>query len=113
MKTLILTILFTFQVLAQNSVTIKKGEVADFDGHLVKKERLVELIKAEKKNIVLKDLAYTQEEITEYHKDQAREYRKKLRREEFRSFWVGVGYFTLGVLVTGFAFKMSNKIDAL
>lgn len=111
MKTLILSLIFLTQALAQNSQKVKKGEPAPFDGHVVKKERLVKLIKAEKKNITLKDLAATQEEIADYHRGQARVYRKKLSEAKFDAWISNVGYFTLGIILTGFAFKVSGKIQ--
>lgn len=110
---ILISLIISTNSLAQDAVKIEKGEPAKFSGILLTKERAEKAMKAEKKSIVLSDLAITQEEITEYYKGQAREYRKKLRNEEFRSFWVGVGYFTLGVLVTGFAFKVTHEIDAL
>ena len=95
---------------AQNAVTLNKGDTAPFKGALVAPERLDKLVKAEKSNIVLKDLRITQDEIIEYHKDQSRRYRKRLSEAKFDSFISNTGYFLLGVVLTGFAFKLSGKI---
>ena len=110
MKMLILTLFLINSAFAQNSVPLNEGDIAPFSGHLVKKERIEKLIKAEKSNIVLKDLGIAQDELIEYHKQDARLQRNKLSEAKFKSFWVSTGYFVLGVLVTGFAFKVNQKI---
>ena len=109
MITLIISITIN-SVFAQNAVKLDKGEKAPFSGALVVEETLDELVKAKKSNIVLKDLRITQDEIIEYHKDQARTYRKKLSQAKWDGFWSNTGYFILGVVLTGFAFKVNQKI---
>lgn len=111
MKTLILSLIFLTQALAQNSVTVKQGDPAPFDGHVVKKERLVELIKAEKKVITLKDLSITQDEIIDYHKGEAKRYREKLSEAKFDSWVSNVGFLLLGVAVTSLAFKITYEVN--
>lgn len=110
MKILLIFLLSINLVFAQNAVVLNKGDSAPFKGALVKPERLNSLVKAEKKNIVLQDLRLTQDELIEYHKDTARKYRTRLAEEKFNSFWTNTGYFVLGVIITGFAFKAADKI---
>lgn len=110
MKLLMIFLITINSAFAQNAVTLNKGDIAPFKGALVAPERLDKLVKAEKSNIVLKDLRITQDEIIEYHKDQSRRYRKRLSEAKFDAFMTNTGYFVLGVILTGFAFKLSGKI---
>lgn len=95
---------------AQNAIVLDKGQTAPFKGALIKPERLDTLVKAERKSIVLEDLRITQDELIDYHKDTARKYRTRLAEEKFNSFWTNTGFFVLGVVLTGFAFKAADKI---
>lgn len=110
---MIMSITLISNSFAQNAIVLNKGDTAPFKGALVKSERLNTLVKAEKKNIVLEDLRITQDELIEYHKDNARLYRKRLAEAKFDSFWTNTGYFVLGVVLTGFAFKVNQKIGDL
>lgn len=113
MRKILLMIMLTTLIsnsFAQNAVVLNKGDIAPFTGALVKSEKLDDLVKAERKNIVLEDLRLTQDELIEYHKDTARKYRTRLAEEKFNSFWTNTGYFVLGVIITGFAFKAADKI---
>lgn len=113
MKILLIFLLSINLVFAQNAVKLNKGDTANFDGILVKQERLDKLVKAEKKNIVLEDLRITQDELIDYHRDSARLYRKRLAEAKFNSFWTNTGYFVLGVVLTGLTFKINQKIGDL
>lgn len=94
--------------LAHADMTIlKKGDVAPYDGILSDAAQMKEFrqINEDKKNLELqnlklKDLSAIQDERVEV-------YRSELKASESRSFWKSVGYFTLGVLVTGFAAKVA------
>lgn len=110
LRVFLIVCLLSNTAFAQNAVKLDKGEKAPFSGALVVEETLDELVKAKKSNIVLKDLRITQDEIIEYHKDQARTYRKKLSQAKWDGFWSNTGYFILGVVLTGFAFKVNQKI---
>ena len=113
LRNILLFILLINSAFAQNSVTLKKGQVAQFDGHLVKKERLEKLVKAEKSNVVLKDLGVAQDELIEYHKHDARVQRRKLSEAKFGAYMTNIGAFVVGVLVTSFAFKVNQKIGEI
>jgi hypothetical protein len=113
MKILLILLLSINLCFAQNAVKLNKASLAPFTGILVKKERLDTLVKAEKKNLVLEDLRLTQDELIDYHKNSARVYRKRLAEAKFNSFWANTGYFVLGVVLTGFAFKVNQKIGDL
>lgn len=113
MKILILILLLTNVAFAQNASTLNKGDTAPFSGILVKKERLETLVKAEKSNIVLRDLRVTQDELIEYHKDTARLYRKRLAEAQWSGFWANTGYFVLGIVLTSVAFKVNSKIGEM
>lgn len=110
---LILNVLIFNTAFAQNATTLNKGDIAPFSGILLTKERAEKAVKAEKANIVLKDLRIAQEELTEYHRQDARTQRRKLSEAKFGSFLNVVGAFVVGVLVTGFAFKVNQKIGEI
>ena len=113
MKKILLTITLIISInnsYCVNAISLNKGETAPFSGALVKPERLDSLVKAEKKNIVLKDLGLVKDELIEYHKDSAKKYRKKLAEEKFNSFWTNTGYFLLGIILGSVAVKTSEKI---
>jgi len=87
--------------------TLKKGDVAPYDGILSDAAQMKEFrqINEDKKNLELqnlklKDLSAIQDERVEL-------YKSELKSSEARSFWKSVGYFTLGVLITGFAAKVA------
>lgn len=113
MRLILLLILLINTAFAQNSVTLKKGQVSPFDGHLVKKERLVKLVKAEKKVIVLSDLRIHQEELIDYHKQDAKTQRRKLSEAKFDSYMNSLGMLILGVIVTALAFKVNQKVGEI
>lgn len=105
---LLLTINTAF---AQKSVRLDKDELAPFDGFLITKERTEQLIKAEKKVITLEDLRIAQEQLTEYHKQDAALQRQKLSEAKFDSHIRSSLYFVLGVVLSGFAFKVTQEVN--
>jgi len=113
MKIILILILLSNSAFAQNATTLNKGDTAPFSGILLTKERAEEAMKAEKSNIVLKDLRIAQEELTEYYRQDARIQRRKLSEAQFSGFMSNTLYFVVGVLVTGFAFKVNQKIGEM
>ncbi len=113
MKTILLILLLINSAFAQNAVKLNKGDITPFGGVLLTEEKVIELDKAQRSNLVLKDLRITQDTLIEFHKQDARVQRRKLSEAKFKSFWVSTGYFMIGVLVTGFAFKVNQKIGEL
>jgi len=112
MKTLILTMLLLVSTNshAQNAVKLDKGQPSPFTGVLVTESKIIELDKAQRSNVVLKDLAIAKDDLIEYHKKDARTQRGRLSQAKFNSWTSNVGYFVLGVVLTGFTFKISQKI---
>ena len=113
MKLILLLIFLTNAAFAQNAAILNEGDNAPFSGILVKEERLETLVKAEKSNIVLRDLRATQDELIEYHKDTSRLYRKRLAEAKWDGFWSNTGYFVLGIVLTSVAFKVNSKIGEM
>jgi len=113
MKKIVLMMFLITSITSSFAGTIQKGEAAPFTGILLTKERAEKAMKAEKANIVLKDLQVAQEELTEYHRDSARKARNELTKTQVRGYMNVIGAFVLGVLVTGFAAKMNNKIQEI
>jgi hypothetical protein len=107
---IVIIILISNSAFAQNAVTLNKGDITPFSGILVKSERLDKLVKAEQSNVVLSDLRISQDELIDFHKQDARTQRNKLSKAEFKGFLANTGYFVLGVIITGFAFKVNQKI---
>ncbi len=113
MKKLILIVLSIGLInssFAQNAVSLNKGAVTPFKGVLITEEKAIELDKAKRSNIVLKDLRISQKELTEYHRQDARVQRRKLSEAKFKSYMGNIGMFVLGVILTGFTFKLNQKI---
>ena len=113
MKYLLIFIFMVNTAFAQNATLLNKGDSAPFKGVLLTSERAEKAMKAEKANIVLKDLQVAQEELTEYHRQAARIARTELSKAQFSGFWANTGFFALGVILTGFAFKVNQKISDL
>ena len=103
----ILTINFSF---AQTTTYLKMDEKAPFSGILMSKNRAEKALKAEKKIVVLEDLKLTQDSIIEYHKDDAKTQRRKLSQAKFKSNLYNIGYFFLGVILSSYAFRVSEDI---
>jgi hypothetical protein len=95
---------------AQKAVKLDKGSEAPFSGILVTSEKLVELDQDSRKYLLLKDLSLTQEELIKYHRSSAKDYRERLSDAKFDSFLGNVGFFLLGTILAGVAFKISGKI---
>ena len=107
-----LTLLFCTSTFAQSTI-LQKGQIAPYTGILLTEERAEKAVKAEKSNIVLRDLGMAQEELTEYHRDAARVARTELTKSQVKGYIHVIGAFILGVVVTGFAAKMNNKIQEI
>jgi len=94
--------------LAHADMTIlKKGDVAPYDGILSDAAQMKEFrqINEDKKNLELQNLKL--KDLSAIQDDRVELYKSELKSSESRSFWKSVGYFTLGVLVTGFAAKVA------
>jgi hypothetical protein len=113
MKLLLILIFLVNTAFAQDAIIIQEGEVAEFTGILMSRERATEALRAEKANLVLKDLQVAQEELTEYHRQAARAARTELTKSQVKGYMHVIGAFILGVVVTGFAAKMNNKIQEI
>jgi len=110
MRLILLLILLSNSAFAQNAVKVHEGNKVPFDGILLTTERAEKAMKAEKRSLVLEDLRMTQMELIDFHKQDARVQRRKLSEAKFDSNMKALGMLVLGVLVTGFAFKVNQKI---
>jgi hypothetical protein len=88
-------------------IILKKGDIAPYDGILSDAAQMKEFrqINEDKKNLELQNLKL--KDLSLVQDDRVEAYRSELKASESRSFWKSVGYFTLGVLVTGFAAKVA------
>ena len=116
MKNLILMMLLTGLIgnsFAQNAVKLNKDEVAPFTGVLVTEEKIKELDKAQRQNVVLRDIGLTKDQLIDYHKRDAKRQREKLSEAEFDAFLEKTGYFVLGTVLAAIAFKINDKVGDL
>jgi hypothetical protein len=109
MKVLILLIIMINTAFAQSTI-LNKGDIAPYSGILLTKDRAEKAVKAEKANIVLSDLRIAEEELTEYHRSDARRARTELSKSQIKGYLNVLGAFTLGVLAASFAFKVNQKV---
>lgn len=114
MKYLILFLL-SFNLLAQDIVVLKKGDVVPFDGVLFSKEKELQLRQLtldkqalEKQNETLNKLFEFQQKEIEIttariilHQEQNNILADKVVRQQENTFWQNVAYFGLGVVITG------------
>ena len=113
MKVLIsIMLVFSFTTYGQRLEVVNKGQKAPYDGLLADKRQMEKFREInekkkllEKQNIELKDLTLTKDQRIKFHQENADFYKEELRKQESRTFWAKVGYFTLGVVVTGLAAK--------
>lgn len=113
MKILLILCLLSSSLNAE-MVKLDKGQSAPFDGILSDAAQMKEFrqLNEDKKNleaqnIKLKDLALINEERVGLYRVQSELLNKELSKAETRSFWKSIGYFALGVVVTGMAAKVA------
>lgn len=101
-------------VYAGEIVTLNKGDIAPFSGALVDKEQLSEFRKIDEErklldqqNVKLKDLADIHNQRIDLYKQEVKMVRDDLSSQQRKSFWTNIGYFALGVVVTGLAAKVA------
>ena len=112
MKTLFATILSINLVLAQSMIVLKKDQPAPFDGVLSDSAQMKEFRQINETNklldkqvLELKDLSLLKDEKIEIYKSSLEQANTKLEKNEKYTFWSNIGYFALGVIVTGVAAK--------
>ena len=113
MKLILLVMLISSSAFAQNAVKLDKDQVAPFAGVLVTEEKIVELDKAKRSNILLRELGVTKDAIIEYYKDDAALQRRRLSTAKFNSFLANTGYFVMGVVLASIAFKINKEIGEI
>ena len=108
---LLLCVLLALNVQAE-MVVMKKGQEALFDGILADQKQMEQFRQTneEKKilelqNMKLKDLAAINDQRIDLYKQEVKEVRADLSSSQRKTILYSVGYFVLGVLVTGFAAK--------
>src|SRR5690606_33844286 len=94
---------------AQVAVPIKQGEKAIFNGVLITEEKVKELHKAEQKVLVLSDLRMADKELSDHYKNLAKDSQEKLNKAKLEAYWGSTIGFTLGVLISCFAFKVVQE----
>lgn len=93
-------------------VKIQQGEPAPFTGAILDNEELNRYRQLDEKDAVreaqvknLNDLRIIQDERIEFYQLQVKEVRKELLKSESSRWLTNIGYFVLGVAITGFAAK--------
>jgi hypothetical protein len=110
----IICLSLTFSCHAQKSVVLPKGKEAPFDGVLSDADQMKEYRKVSEENkllglenLKLKDLAVTQDQRISLYQEELKVVKDDYKSLERKTFWSNLGYFALGVLVTGFAAKVA------
>lgn len=110
----IISLSLTFSCFGQKSEVLIKGMKAPFDGVLSDQDQMREYRKVNeqkellgKENLKLKDLAAVQDQRIALYQEEIKVVKEDYRSLERRTFWTNVGYFALGVIVTGFAAKVA------
>lgn len=118
MKYLLIFLLSIQMSFAQQMVILDKGQEAPFKGVLndAKQMKVFRQANEEKKLLdkkvqSLELLKVKQEEIIKIHSEEAKHARTQYRREQVSNVWGRVVWFSLGILVTGVAFKIANEVD--
>lgn len=109
----ILTLCFIVPAFACPNVSkVKSGAVAPCNGWHVSEPTMQEIMKNEEQLELQKKLQLQMEYLRkldmqeiDYYKAQSKANQKALEKSESQKFWVGVGAFTLGVVLTGLAAK--------
>ena len=106
---ILLAMIISLNAFSQVAVPVKRGEPAKFDGVLITEEKVKELYKAEQSNIVLNDLRLSDKQLSEHYKELSEDAQKSANRAKIESYWSGTVGFTLGVLISCFAFKIVQE----
>lgn len=111
----LLILLVSFNTLAQDVITVKKGDIVPFDGVLFTKEKEMQVRKEvlekdflQKKNSLLEELGKVQTDQLEIANKRVDLYQKRVQemadrevRSENREFLRSALYFTAGAILTG------------
>lgn len=114
MKYLLVLLMLSTSLQAQEIVHLKKGDIAPFEGALADAEQMrvfrenkTKLDLEVKQNEALKTLNLRLEEKIEFHKYETRQVERELTNVKVRSNITNIGYFVLGVALTSLATKFA------
>lgn len=111
MKTIIISLLLATQLLAgENAVKLSAGDISPFDGYLIKEDRVIELDKAERKVPLLEAKIRLQNDLVEFHRDEAGKARRNLSKERWEGNLKGVYGFLIGIVAMSITFKLTEEI---
>lgn len=116
MLSIILTIILTLNTsfACDNVQEIKQGVPAKCDGWLIKESQMQKFTKTydEHKLLTEKSALLEQRKVLtdielDIYKSNNKQLQKEVSRMEDKAFYSNIGYFVLGVLMTGFAAKVA------
>lgn len=111
-KILVLTISVIISINSYSqSVILEEGQTAPYKGILLTPERAEKAMKAERRELVLRDLGVAKDDLIKYHRKDAETQRKRLREAKFNSFFTNTGYFILGCILTSLSFKIAQEVQ--
>jgi hypothetical protein len=96
----IIILLLSFNVYCQNATLLDEGEKAPYNGVLVTEDTFNDLVRSDKKALVLTDLRLVDKDIMDYQKVQIKELNSQLTRKELGSTLQSILMFSLGVITT-------------
>lgn len=102
---LILLLMLSTTISAQDAIRLDKGQTAPFSGNLIKTEKLEQFYKSHKKlPLVEANLSLEMQRIDLY-KDRLKITEKELTRAKTKGYFATLGGFLLGVVITSVAAK--------
>lgn len=109
-KLVVILLIISNTCFAQDSIFIDKDTKAPFSGYLLPEEKVKEL----RNNTLERDLYKTESELRERQVKLLSEQNDKLattlQSTSSLSSWEKIGFFALGILVTGGAVKLAHEI---
>lgn len=111
-KVLLITILIFSTIDSYAIERITKGQAAPYSGAIITEREVEEYTDLVKKEAVrkaqiknLNDLRIIQDERIDFYQLQVKEVRRELLKSDSKRWLTNIGYFVLGVAITGFAAK--------
>lgn len=93
---------------AQNAIILDKGDIAPFRGALLKEEVLSDLVKAKKKEPLLKDLVANQELRANSLENDNKRLTKELRNTKIGNAVDNIYYLVIGIVVTSIIYEVKR-----
>ena len=111
MKSLLLSLILILSTnfsYAQNAILLEKGDIAPFKGALITPDKVSELVKAKKSELVLRDIAANQKLQLNEYESELKVLTKDLKKEKVSGTINIVASFIVGVIATAFIYEVKQ-----